>query len=698
MKLYTKTYTQRLTREVEGFEMPVELPDMPRERDMINYGLPIEKQKFRRTELPGDFFSWDKPRQDQYVADEWHKRYNGVWFLIKGNPVYITGPAYVFFSYWYTEAGPLPDFRMEAVDWFQVWEMVLRHPKCYGIFDIKGRRVGDTEKALFCGWELVTRYRKSWFGMQNTTEDDAQENFNRVVMSNRSMIFFFKPMVFGSDMPKRMLEFKYPARKEASKNEAQQQQYDLRYELDSKIDFRATEVKKYDGKRLRYYHLDEPGKISVSKMDIVKQWGIVKHCLSKNNGRYLIGRGMLTTTVEEFGDGSSVEKAKEMWDSSDPNNRNNYGETVSGLWRWFRGYKYGAVVDEYGYHKIEEATAERNEKIAQFIKAKQFDQLTSYKRQYPATIEESLVPNEADCSFNAFLLDDQKQWLDEKLAADEEWDTKPRRGNLEWKNGFGSDVKWVPSPTGRWEISMHPGMPNQRRRSSDGRWIPEGTMFAGGCDPVDHLKPQKDASMGAIAIGALYNPNLEKNAHLFEYDEFGNLLTAQLKMTDRPVCIYRYRPNNPYDLYNDVIKTVIYYGCKINVETNKPGVINYMNQKGFGLYVANQPLTTSHKSLNRRQRNVESAGTPATPETIASYIEALKVDVETQVGCYMHPDLISDMRLFTGEKKNRSSRDLTVAWGWAKVLMNSMTYLAEKTDKRVRWVAPPFRTYSYNNN
>lgn len=697
MKLYVKRYSQQLTTEIEGFELPVELPDMPPRKEMVNYGLPAEKQFFVRTEVPKDLAN-NKEKEAAFVRDEWHKRWNGIWILIKGQPVYITGPAYVFFNYWHTEAGPLPDFRMEAVAWFQIWDMVLRSSRCYGILDIKGRRVGDTEKALFCGWELITRYRKSWFGMQNTTESDAWENFNRVVMSNRSMVYFFKPVPFDTDMPKSIMEFKFPAQRPGSKDK-KRIKYDLSIELDSKIDYKATEVKKYDGKRLRFYHLDEPGKIAVSKMDIVKQWGIVKLCLTKANGKYLIGKAMLTTTVEQLGDGSTVEKMKELWDGSNPTATSEHGETSNGLWRWFRSYKFGADIDQYGHHLVEEATIARNARIEQLLRDKQFDVLTAYKRQFPATIEEALVPSEAECSFNAYLLDEQTRKLNQMVTSGQEWPTKPRRGNLEWMNGFGSNVRWIPDDNGRWEISQHPGNPNNRHQVSPGVWAPGNFEFAGGVDPIDHLKPQRDASNGAIAIGAINNPNLEPYSAQLEFDEHGNVTNPHMLMSDRCSCTYRNRPNNPYDFYDDVIKTVVYYGCRVNVETQKPGVINYMNQKGYGQFIANQPLTTNHKVLSTRtHRNMQSQGTPANTETIASYIEAIKVHVQTKSGTYTHMDLLSDMRQFTGEKKNRTERDLTVAWGWALVLMNSMAYLSEKKTQTQKWPVLPFKTYQHNNN
>ena len=697
MKLYVKRYTEGRTTTWRGFERPVELPDMPNLKDIVNYGRSVRLQKFERTIVPENLHL-DPKKEEEFVKAEWHKRLNGVWIYIKGEPVYLTGPAYVFFNYWYTEAGSLPDFRMEAVAWFQIWDMALRDPRCYGILDIKGRRCGDTEKSLFCGWELVTRYRHSWFGMQNTTEKDAAENFDRVVLSNRAMVYFFKPVLFDSDMPKAIMEMKFPAQKVHSEKK-KKVKYDRKIELNSKIDYKPTKLKKYDGKRLRFYHLDEPGKITPSEMDVVKQWGIVKLCLTKTNGKYLVGKSIWTTTVEKLGDGGTVERMQKMWDSSNPNAVSSFGETSSGLWRWFRDYKYGADVDEYGYHMEDDATQIRDATIDQYLKEKDFESLTEYKRKFPATIEEALVPTEGECSFNAYLIDEQTRFLDAAIKSGEEWPTKPRTGNLEWIAGYGSGVRWIPDPNGRWEISAHPQNPNQRAIGPNGKYMPTTIEYAAGCDPVDHLKPMRDASFGAIAVGALHNPAMERHGHLFKFDEHGNILNQYMQVTNRCACVYRNRPNNPHDFYDDVIKTVTYFGCKVNVESNKPGLINYMNMKGFGAYLSNQPFMTDHKAWARRQqRNVASAGTPAATETIGSYIEAIKVHVQTSIGTYTHPMLLADMRQFTGDKDNRTKRDITVAWGWALVLMNSMSYLSEKKEAVKGLKTLPFRTFNVNAN
>lgn len=83
MKLYVKRYTEGRTTTWRGFERPVELPDMPNLKDIVNYGRSVRLQKFERTIVPENLHL-DPKKEEEFVKAEWHKRLNGVWIYIKG--------------------------------------------------------------------------------------------------------------------------------------------------------------------------------------------------------------------------------------------------------------------------------------------------------------------------------------------------------------------------------------------------------------------------------------------------------------------------------------------------------------------------------------------------------------------------------------------------------------------------------------
>jgi hypothetical protein len=208
---------------------------------------------------------------------------------------------------------------MEAVDWFQVWYHCLRDTDCFGMLDIKGRRAGDTEKGLCAGYDISSRYFHSDGGMQATTDEQVEKNFRRLCKANAKMQPWFRPISVNSDDPRgNVLEWKYPpdqTREGAANRSKSGGQFNG---LESKISYMATTLGKYDGDRLRWWYLDEFGKIDPKKMDIKEQWRIVKLCLSLSNMRKIVGKALFTTTVEEIKGGDTITICREMWEDSDP--------------------------------------------------------------------------------------------------------------------------------------------------------------------------------------------------------------------------------------------------------------------------------------------------------------------------------------------------------------------------------------------
>jgi len=680
---YIKTFTKNNFCEIKGVEIPIRLPDMPPRSEMMNYDLPKSQQIFRRIDVPKDLAKWEPKKEEEFIRREWHRRWNGVWMLIGGEPVYFTGCAYLFFNYWRAESGDYPDFRYEAIEYFQILDHVENDPNYYGIFDVKPRRIGDTEKTLCYGWDLITRYRSSWFGMMNKSDVDAQENFDRVVMSNRDMVYFFRPKSTGTDMPKEELIFRY--RSTTAENTHLEQIQELR----SRIDFKPTLFGAYDGKRLRFFHGDEPSKIRASKMRWSEQWPVVKLCLSLENGRRIIGKAALTTTVEDMDEGESIDEMRKLWDASNPLSLNKNNQTISGLLRVFRGYWLTAPVDQFGRHRVEEETKRREETIAQMRRAGLASEIVSYKRKFPASVEDALAVPDRDCVLLPHLLDEQIGKLQRNNMLGISYLNKPVRGNLVWKNGFGSDVEWRPSDNGRWSISGHPDIPNNRDFLNGYASPGNKGKFAMGVDPVDDYKPDGGGSYGAMAIHRMFDPTVEDPAA----DAWGPNPIREKMITDRCCLTYRYRPDNPYDFYEDCLMTAIYYGVDMLIEKAKPGLITYCEHKSYHKYLAFNP--NMKVSIHKQVRAVDY-GAPASSEAITAYVRELKSAVAIKVAAQTHLDLLEDHKQFTGTPQNRGKRDLTVAYGWALLYAQSMFIKTEKQKRRnSRKFMSPFRMKQY---
>ena len=86
------------TETVQIGEAKVPLPKIPRDKDILNYNKKTKDQKFIRTQTPKDIWYWSDALREEYIAAEWHKRLNGYWIFIKGEPQYIPGSFHMVYK------------------------------------------------------------------------------------------------------------------------------------------------------------------------------------------------------------------------------------------------------------------------------------------------------------------------------------------------------------------------------------------------------------------------------------------------------------------------------------------------------------------------------------------------------------------------------------------------------------------------
>ena len=693
----------------------IQLPIPPSKREIDNYKLSINNQKFRREEIPSDIGMWDQKKLEGFIDMMFHYREHGKWIYLKGNPVYINGWAWEYYNFWTTEAGGRPDFRWEGVEFFTYFDDKWRDENCYGVLDIKGRRIGDTDKSVFLAWSIATRYRNAWSGHQNIDKEAAKENFLRITTAHNSMPFFMKPIMKGGSDPQKVMLFDYPEEYVSMKRLKEQKEAKSRGEdviselptyapLKSRVDYETTVLGKYDGKRLAFYYMDEPGKITA--FNPVEQWEVVKPALAVFNGKKIVGFGMFTTTVEDFQDGQTLRNVKDLWDKSDPTELNANGRTVSGLHRIFRDATLTGEPDEWGFPNREEAiTLIENEK-ASLEAIGDFDGLDSFARKHPLCIDDVFKLPHDECTLYPVLLDRRIQQIKDNVCPATNSSTDPDgriirpktvKGDLHWKRGqFGADVEWRPTPNGRWEISQLPTTPNNKKKNGNHQFPGNDEEFTFGVDPVDHMieaqikksekgKRHKDTSFAAGAVFRRYNHMIDGD---LSRDENGDISKQDIwKMkTDQYVCDYQYRTRDPYEFYEDMLKTSIFYGVKMFAERNKPGVINFFYQKGFRGYLKNKPQATNVDPTKRSKAN-DNKGGDATTNTIKLYIDALQWHVLSRIDNYHHQRILACHRQFNTD--NRTKRDLTVACGFSQLAdLDSKRNKIE--EKRTQWDKPIF--------
>jgi hypothetical protein len=650
------------------------IPRMPAEKHFLNAGRKTKDQKFEHTIIPtGLRRSFD---EEKIVRREYHRRYHGVWIMLNGSPYYITGRAYHFFNYWTTTNGKRPDFRMEAVEFYTLWDDIYMDLDCYGLLDIKCRRLGDTEKGLHLAYEEMTRMRNTTVGMQHMKEDDAQKNYLRLVNGHKYMAYFFRPQSRGSTAPQKKLELLYPSQAITAKNAKEKDLFEDDHvlpSLGSSCDYEVTKVRAYDGQRIEFYFGDEYGKIDPKTMNQLEQLGVVRRCMSLNNGRDIIGKGYLPTTVEDVSNGTSVEMMQKLWDYSAPVEE---GRTISGLRRIFRGFQLAAECDEYGFHKVKEAEEWRDEEIQKLLDVGDFAEVINLQRKQPKDVHEALQIAASDCTLNPHL-------LDLRLMEIKKDPPIIQVGNLEWTEGFGSNVEFIAHPKGKWRISQFPLIKNKRVTTDYGYGPGNGHIYAAGGDPID--SKAKKGSEGALAIFRKMNMAAESKC---EIDIHGNIIDTENMATNQFVCTYRHRPDNPEDYFQDALKTAIFYGVPVFFELQKPYVVNKFRDAGFNSYLAKRPRETIS---NVREKNNASRqeGAAATGPIISLYVDALKVHISRMWRAYKDIDQLRDMRKFNTD--NRGERDLTVASGYALLSGMDSRMKTEIEDMANRWNEVPFK-------
>lgn len=661
MKLYTATYLTGNTTANPNVEFPLPIPDMPPESEMYNYGLPVEDQVWKPVRAPKDYRKWPWQKKKEFSDEMWHRRWNGEWWLIKGKPTYLTGTAFLFFNFWKISTNKYPDFKIQCVWWFQVMRYVEYNPDSFGCVEIKPRRAHATEMSLCWVWDMVTKFRDSKGGIMSKGEKDSVLAFDRLVFSAMSMPHFFKPKNTGSDRPQAQVEYQYPSRKIGIKNINDVHDEALSPELHSKIWSEPPVEGKFDGEKLRAMLFDEIGKIPVTKMNVKYQWSIVRECLSLDVMKNIIGKAILPSTIEELDNGESIAVVQAFWDESNPNILDEMGRTISGCIRMFRSYWQIGEVDKWGYPDVEGAKALRNAKLKALEAAGKHEEAADFRRRFPETVEEALAPPANEASMPTELIDSQRKWMDEQM---QNYPTKAVRGTLYWTSGFGSRVAWVPDANGKWYISRHPDQPNNIILHQDGKWGPGNTStFAMGADPIDSWKPRTGGSDGAFAVGMMHDPVRDQVA--FDVDD---ILLDYGMVSDACCCDYSTRPRRPEEYYEDALMTAIYYGCQMLVEYNKPGLVTWGYERGYGRFYAQKPVNADMKW--RQGGGSVAPGVSATGQTIENYYRLLRSHVIRRYRNYTHPRLLADLRLLTSD--NRGQRDLAVSWGWCLTLMNGL--------------------------
>ena len=640
--------------------LKIGLPGKPKNSEIDNNDLRKNNQKFTREDLPYDFDLMSSKEQNSYIDREFDRRENGYWFYNNGEPTYITGNHYYYIQWCKIDIG-YPEYRERDRRFFLFWEACKIDPRSYGMIMVKHRREGASWKAASLVLNDITRMYNSHGGLLSKTGSDAKDLFAKVVYMFRELPFFFQPIIDGTDNPKSVLSFNAPGQKITKNNKSVVKTK----ALNSKIDFRNTRENSYDSTKLKVFICDEAGKWT--EASVRKNWQVVKPCLTQ--GRDVIGKCFMPSTVNELS-AQGGENFKKLWDDSDITNRDDNGETTSGLYRYFTPAYDGfeGFIDQYGNSDIEDAKKYLENK-RESLKG-DTTSLSEEKRQRPFTPEEAFRSDVTKSIFDV-------ERIYQQIEFNEVNPHLVTRGNFFWRNGQrDTTVGWIPDPKGKWLVSYLPTSDKQnlKERGRNG-WRPLNDIeYSAGCDPYDHdTTTDGRRSDAATYVFRKYNPILE-NTNIF-------------------VSEYINRPPKADIFYEDMIMQQVFYGCQILVENNKIGIIKYFQNRGYDDYLMERPDST-HTNFSRGQKTkgIPSTGA-AVINTQADIVQAYIYDNvgtnhETgEIGACYFNHLLSDWAEF--DITNRTKHDATVASSLA--LMASQKHIIQK--KKVKDFKPFVKKY-----
>lgn len=533
-------------------------------REILKSSTIKAEQYWVRTELP-DNYSKDRAAElrkqaydsmfydvklETFRQQEWDRRLNGLWFMNKGEPTYITGLHYLYLNWWKIDIG-YPSYRDPDRKFFYFLQAAIEDINCLGVVELTKRRQGKTFRSGVFLYDLPSRSKNKYAGIQSKTADDAKRNVfaKAVIAPFKHLPDFFKPVYDQAKGATPTSELRFY---KTTKRGRVDREYENMPELESWIDWRNAQLFAYDGTKLHRYVSDEAGKLE--DIDIWERHMVVRFCMEQD-GEF-IGKALYTTTVEEMARGG--DGFKKLWKYSDQTKKTESGRTISGLWRYFTPSQETLFFDKYGFpdtdrgrsYYLTERKALENDSRA----------LSSYIRKNPFTPEEAFRADGDDCMFDVMKLNEQLdrlEWTDNNLEI----------GNFIWKDASKRDeVMFVPDKKGKFRVLEHPTTPNNVKIINAKIYPSQKTGYVMGIDPYD----LDQAVDGRGSDGAAY-----------VFKKFD----AMSEMSNLPVVEYIHRPPTAKIFYEDMIKLAHYYGCQALIERNRVNCIQYFCEMGYDTFV-----------------------------------------------------------------------------------------------------------------
>lgn len=589
-------------------------------------------------------------KYEQFKAQEWNRRLNGFWFMNNGKAVYLTGFYYMLLQWFSIDIG-YAKFILPHLHKTYFLQYCIEDPLCMGMIDVTKRRFLKTFMGGLFILEYVTRTKMVNGALQSKTGNDAKKVFGKaVVYPFRKFPRFFRPeydMSLGVN-PKTEIRFQQTNIRGKKAEDGIDKD-----ELGSTIDWGSADPIHYDGQKLHRYFSDEWGK--TTEANIFDRHEIVRYCLLNEEGK-IIGKALYSTTVEKLdSDKDGVqEAAKELWKSSNQEDKQKNGMTKSGLYRFFQTSDEGRNFDIYGVPDVQK-TIDEILLDRESVKDNQRS-LFARIRKEPRTIDEAFSVDADTCIFNSFNIANRRKDFAENPIK--------KRGIWFYRDEDTQLVKWrdiIPK-----EKSFH------------WRVSPDFPLSFDGANRVERhgsLAKPGNTDFGVIGIDGYSN---SQGGQKWGSRASGWVGTyAKGGRRKKMIGLLYGRPTEKDTLHQQVLLCSEFLGIQAYYEHNSDDYYSYFKQRGRLLYLGQYPLILIDPTkIGETERH---RGVPTTPYSLTKQADLGISYFENNCDDIDFDELLDDAENF--DPNDRTKSDITVSF----LITNAI--LSEPAQK-----APPLKS------
>lgn len=486
----------------------------------------------------------------------------GVWACIKEEIVWIPPNYYDFLQYFDT-AGGEPQFRLKRLKHVYFKHEIRAKKSATGTYTIKNRQDGETTFAVSDAlWEAKDgNMEKGGIGMQSKDQKTVELScWRTMTMGWNSYPQWYRDLLYGDFVSGDRIAEKMKFMRQAGFGKVAR---------DILITYGPSTHNAFDSmNNMRRCILDE-----------VNKWILCSFFDTYTNYKKFIAPGITRKGLFDIfsspadKNGKWNDEAYSFWKGSDPNDLDEYGNTSTGVWRYYSDPRDGI---EGFYDKYGDADPDRIldwiKKERKKIEKTKPEKLMGEIRGYPLDEEEMFGAYDSGTFWdNHEGIKQRKIYLRDHSYKDRAT-KEPIKiyGNLERVDGYiDGDVVFRPADVTAFDVKIarfcFSHLPQNKEVLADVKKPPK---YVEGCLGIDPYNLRHDPK----------TPGRKSNGAAVNY-KFRDVFSTGVNKT--PTMIYCNRPHHQNIFFEDMIKAAIFNRSLVQYENRSDKLANYFEDRGY---------------------------------------------------------------------------------------------------------------------